>query len=144
MFSTRKMWVWKNRTKWGTMALLGMPESKSSIFKSSKTHKNSTNYLKYQKQPKTKIIKVYSAAEYATRKTTMHTMVLNVFIANIKYTKNVLKFKTLIILFVQHVWLKLFLCNRLKILNLKNYHSTPILFAAAYKRTATAIYMRTI
>ena len=85
------------------MVLLGMRESKSSIFKSSKTHKNSTNYLKYQKQPKTKIIKVYSGAEYATRKTTMHTMVLNVFIANIKYTKNVLKFKTLIILFVQHV-----------------------------------------
>ena len=84
------------------MALLGMPESKSSIFKSSKTHKNSTNYLKYQKQPKTKIIKAYGGAKYVTRKTTMHTMVLNVFIANIKSTKYVLKFKTLIILFVHY------------------------------------------
>ena len=45
--------------------------------------------------------------------------------------KNALKLKILIILFEQHVWLKLFLLHRLKILNLKNYHWTPILFAAA-------------
>ena len=31
-----------------------------------------------------------------------------------------------------------------QILNLKNYHLTPISLAAAYKRTATAIYMKTI
>ena len=31
IFSTRKMWVWKNRRKWGTMVLFGMVERKSSI-----------------------------------------------------------------------------------------------------------------
>ena len=81
MFSTRKMWVWKNRTKSGIMVLLGMLKRKSSI--SDPGHKNSTNYLKYQRKQKTKIFKVYSGATYATRKSIMHKMTSNAPTANI-------------------------------------------------------------
>ena len=65
------------------MVLLGIDAGKKVFHFLPWTHKNSTNYLKYQKQQKTKIAKLYSGAGYATRKTTMHAMALNASTANI-------------------------------------------------------------
>ena len=129
MFSTRKMWVWKNRTKWGTMVLFGMVERKSSISYPGHTKIQQTIW---NTRKTTKISKVYSIAGHVTRKTTMHAMTLNAPTANI-WNKKCSEIQNAHNLLMQH-----FILHKLKILNLKDSNFT------CYKKAATAMNMKTI
>ena len=99
-FSTKKMWVWKKYNKVRNHSS-AWDVGKKIFYFLHWTHTKSANYLKYQKKQKAKISKLYSGAECATHLT--HNGI------KCTHTNNVLKFKILIISFVQHVWMRLFL-----------------------------------
>ena len=99
-FSTKKMWVWKKYNKVRNHSS-ACDVGKKIFYFLHWTHTKSANYLKYQKKQKAKISKLYSGAECATHLT--HNGI------KCTHTNNVLKFKILIISFVQHVWMRLFL-----------------------------------
>ena len=75
------MWVWKSRTKWGTMVLLGILERKSSI--SYPEHKKIQQTTWNSKRAKNKDIQGIQWCGISTRKTIMHTVALNTPTANI-------------------------------------------------------------